>query len=52
MDVFSWKKFLLPYEYAVEELKIKFKDIRKELKDTESYSPIEFVTGRVKKYLQ
>ncbi|EHL15339.1 hypothetical protein HMPREF9630_00708 [Peptoanaerobacter stomatis] len=49
MDVFSWKKFLLPYEYAVEELKIKFKDIRKELKDTESYSPIEFVTGRVKK---
>jgi len=49
VDVFSWKKFLLPYEYAVEELKIKFKDIRKELKDTESYSPIEFVTGRVKK---
>jgi len=49
MDVFSWKNFLLPYEYAVEELKIKFKDIRKELKETDSYSPIEFVTGRVKK---
>ena len=49
MDVFSWKKFLLPYEYAVEELKIKFKDIRKELKETDRYSPIEFVTGRVKK---
>lgn len=49
MDVFSWKDFLLPYEFAVEELKIKFKSIRNELKDYESYSPIEFVTGRVKK---
>ena len=29
MDVFSWKNFLLPYEYAVEELKLKFKDTSK-----------------------
>lgn len=45
----SWDKFLLPYEQAVEELKVKFKYIRKEYRDTEEYSPIEFVTGRVKK---
>lgn len=49
MDVFSWKDFLISYEFAVEELKIKFKNIRNELKDHDSYSPIEFVTGRVKK---
>ncbi len=45
----EWKMFLIPYEQAVEELKVKFKAIRKEYRDMNEYSPIEFVTGRVKK---
>jgi putative GTP pyrophosphokinase len=45
----NWDKFLLPYTQAVEELKIKFKSLRKSFKGLEEYSPIEFVTGRVKK---
>ncbi|MDQ1909760.1 GTP pyrophosphokinase family protein [Paenibacillus sp. GD4] len=49
MDGRDWKKFLLPYEQAVEELKVKFKTLRQELKSREEYSPIEFVTGRVKR---
>ncbi|MVO98541.1 MULTISPECIES: GTP pyrophosphokinase [Paenibacillus] len=49
MDGRDWKKFLFPYEQTAEELKIKFKTLRAELKNREEYSPIEFVTGRVKK---
>lgn len=49
MEYINWKEFLIPYTYAVEELKIKFKNVRKELRDKTQYSPIEFVTGRVKK---
>ncbi|BEP28111.1 GTP pyrophosphokinase [Helicovermis profundi] len=45
----EWKKVLIPYEQAVEELKVKFKSIRKEYREMNDYSPIEFVTGRVKK---
>lgn len=45
----QWKKLLLPYEQAVEELKVKFKAIRKQYRDMSEYSPIEFITGRVKK---
>lgn len=43
-----WKEFLLPYEQAVEELKIKFKSLRDEYRKRSEYSPIEFVTGRIK----
>jgi putative GTP pyrophosphokinase len=49
MDGRDWRKFLFPYEQAVEELKVKFKTLRGELKSREEYSPIEFVTGRIKK---
>ncbi|CAM3515508.1 GTP pyrophosphokinase family protein [Marinicrinis lubricantis] len=49
MDGRDWSKFLLPYEQAVEELKVKFKNLRSELKKRNEYSPIEFVTGRVKR---
>lgn len=49
MDSRDWETFLLPYEQTVEELKVKFKTMRSELKKREEYSPIEFVTGRVKK---
>ncbi|MFO7887049.1 MAG: GTP pyrophosphokinase family protein [Eubacteriales bacterium] len=44
----NWDEYLIPYEQAVEELKVKFKSIRKEFRDVNEYSPIEFVTGRVK----
>ena len=49
MDGRDWGKFLFPYEQAVEELKVKFKSLRAELKRREAFSPIEFVTGRVKR---
>ncbi|WP_142414283.1 GTP pyrophosphokinase [Hathewaya massiliensis] len=48
MAIREWKSFLLPYEQAVEEIKTKFKSIRKEYRRKNEYSPIEFVTGRVK----
>ena len=44
----NWKSFFMPYEQAVEELKVKVKSIRKEYRKKNEYSPIEFVTGRVK----
>ncbi|ABR49798.1 RelA/SpoT domain protein [Alkaliphilus metalliredigens QYMF] len=49
MKQIEWKRTLIPYEQAVEELKVKFKSIRNELRAMGEYSPIEFVTGRVKK---
>jgi len=49
MDGRDWSLFLQPYEQAVEELKVKFKTMRTELKSREDYAPIEFVTGRVKR---
>jgi len=49
MDGRDWNKFLFPYEQAVEEMKVKFKTMRTELKAREEYAPIEFVTGRVKR---
>ncbi|XEC96506.1 GTP pyrophosphokinase family protein [Paenibacillus tarimensis] len=49
MDGRDWNLFLLPYEQAIEELKVKFKTMRGELKVREAYAPIEFVTGRVKR---
>ncbi|MBG9980899.1 GTP pyrophosphokinase family protein [Facklamia sp. DSM 111018] len=44
----DWDLFLAPYEQAVEELKVKLKNIRKEFQDIDQHAPIEFVTGRVK----
>lgn len=46
--ILDWKKILIPYEQAVDELKVKFKSIRNGYKMADEYSPIEFVTGRVK----
>jgi len=40
--------YLLPYEQAVEEIKVKLKNIRNELRKRKEHSPIEFVMGRVK----
>ncbi|EHR37793.1 GTP pyrophosphokinase [Facklamia languida] len=46
--VADWDLFLAPYAQAVEELKVKLKNIRKEYHDLNKHAPIEFVTGRVK----
>jgi putative GTP pyrophosphokinase len=48
MSNIQWKTFLITYDQAVEELKVKFKNIRREYRKKNEYSPIEFVTGRVK----
>lgn len=48
MAIIEWKMFLIPYEQAVEELKVKIRSIRTEYRTKNDYSPIEFVTGRVK----
>ncbi|MGL5870341.1 GTP pyrophosphokinase, partial [Clostridium chrysemydis] len=48
MAINNWKSFLVPYEQAVDELKVKFKSIRKEYRKKNEYSPVEFITGRVK----
>lgn len=44
----NWQHFLLPYEQAVNELKVKLRGMRKQFQDQARHSPIEFVTGRVK----
>jgi len=44
----DWKHFLLPYQQAVDELKVKLRGMRKQFQDQSEHSPIEFVTGRVK----
>ena len=49
MEYKKWEEVLAPYNNAVEELKVKFKNIRKEYLTKGEYSPIEFVTGRTKK---
>lgn len=48
MEINNWKELLTPYEQAVSELKIKFRSISHEYRKMDMYSPIEFVTGRVK----
>ncbi|MDD3224201.1 MAG: GTP pyrophosphokinase family protein [Clostridium sp.] len=48
MASIQWKTFLIPYNQAVDELKVKIRSIRKEYRKRNEYSPIEFVTGRVK----
>ncbi|MGX7350515.1 GTP pyrophosphokinase [Enterococcus canis] len=44
----NWDQFLAPYEQAVSELKVKLRGIRKQYREQNSHTPIEFVTGRVK----
>ncbi len=49
MQTHMWREILIPYEQAVKELVIKFESIARENKRLGKYSPIEYVTGRVKK---
>ncbi|BDZ31185.1 GTP pyrophosphokinase [Lactiplantibacillus brownii] len=44
----DWNHFLLPYQQAVDELKVKLRGMRKQFRDLSQHEPIEFVTGRVK----
>lgn len=44
----NWSEFLMPYNQAVDELKLKFRAVRKQYQTMGEHSPIEFVTGRVK----
>ncbi|WP_165444443.1 GTP pyrophosphokinase [Lactiplantibacillus mudanjiangensis] len=44
----DWNHFLLPYQQAVDELKVKLRGMRKQFRDLNQHEPIEFVTGRVK----
>ncbi|EPE61028.1 GTP pyrophosphokinase yjbM [Exiguobacterium sp. S17] len=48
MQSVDWDQFLVPYQIAVDELKVKFKAIRQQYNSQNNHSPIEFVTGRVK----
>lgn len=49
MHVFNWNEFLLPYRQMVEEICLKFNNIRTEFIQNGEHSPIESVEGRVKK---
>lgn len=49
MKIQLWREILIPYQQAVEELKVKFSSIVHESRRLGQYSPIEYVTGRVKK---
>ena len=40
----DWQHFLLPYQQAVNELKVKLRGMRKQFQDQDQHSPIEFVT--------
>jgi putative GTP pyrophosphokinase len=44
----DWETLLVPYNQAVDELKIKFRGIREQFQKSNQHCPIEFVTGRVK----
>jgi len=47
----DWDNLLEPYEQVVEEMKVKLKGIQLQFRKESSYSPIEFITGRVKPVL-
>lgn len=49
MEIQLWREILLPYQQAVQELVVKFESIINENRILGRYSPIELVTGRVKK---
>lgn len=49
MEIQLWREILHPYQLAVQELQVKFVNIMQEYKMANLYSPIEQVTGRVKR---
>ena len=49
MELQLWRKTLEPYSLAVDELVVKMNHIKNEFEYAGEYSPIESVSGRVKK---
>ena len=49
METQLWRKILAPYRLAVDELVVKFTHIKQQYHDSRMYSPIEMVSGRVKR---
>lgn len=49
MEVIHWKELLYPYEQAVEELLLKFRSLDRECRHLGIYSPIDSVSGRLKR---
>ncbi len=49
MEIINWKELLFPYEQAVDELLLKFRSLDKECRHLGIYSPIDAVTGRLKR---
>lgn len=49
MEIQMWREILEPYSLAVDEMIIKFEHIIRAYRKSGTYSPIEQVTGRVKK---
>ena len=41
MEIQEWRKFLVPYNQAVQELMVKFQNIILEFKSLGEYSPVE-----------
>ena len=48
MEIINWSLFMLPYTQAVDELKLKFTNLRRDFIATGHHSPIQHVEGRVK----
>lgn len=49
METNKWRELLIPYQQAVQEMQVKFESIANENHRLGQYSPIEYVTVRVKK---
>lgn len=49
MEIINWKELLYPYEQAVEELLLKFRSLDRECRHLGIYSPVDSVTGRLKR---
>ena len=49
MEIINWKELLYPYAQTVDELLLKFRSLDKECRQLGIYSPIDSVTGRLKR---
>lgn len=49
MEVQLWREILEPYHLAVDELVVKFNHVKQQYQEAKMYSPIEMVSGRVKR---
>lgn len=49
MEIQLWREILAPYRLAVDELVVKFTHIKQQYQNAKMYSPIEMVSGRVKR---